>query len=93
MRKLRKPLGKTWTSLLIVVSENRRAHADSQASMSVGGDEVLVAPTAVSPGFLKMFALTEGEKNLFLWQPIIFLSQAESSRGNNLRNTKEFIQT
>lgn len=27
-------------------------------------------------------------ENLFLWQPNIFLSQAESSRGNNLRNNQ-----
>lgn len=62
MGKLRKPLGKAWTSLPIDVSGNRQAHADSQAFMSMGGDEVLVALTVVSPGFLKMFALTEGEK-------------------------------
>lgn len=61
----------------------------SEAFVGVGGDTVFIPLTAVSPGFLEMFALTEGEKNLLLWQPNIFPSQAESSRGNNLRNTKD----
>lgn len=30
--------------------------------MGVGGDEVLITLTAISPGSLEMFALTEGEK-------------------------------
>lgn len=87
-----KSLDKAWASLPIEVSGNRRVHSRLTGLVDVGGEEVLTALTAISPGFLEMFALTEGGKNLFLWQPNIFPSQAESSRGNNLSNTKEFIQ-
>lgn len=62
MGKLRKPLGKAWASPAIEVSGNRRAPAGSQVVVGVGGDEVLTALTAISPGFLELFALTEGGK-------------------------------
>lgn len=61
----------------------------SEAFVGVGEDTVFIALTAISPGFLEMFPQIEGKKNLLLWQPNIFSSQAESSRGNNLRNTED----
>lgn len=87
--KSRKPLGKVWTSLPVQVSETGGPIMSSEAFVGVGEDTVFFVLTAISPGFLGMFPQIEGEKNLLLWQPNIFPSQAESSRGNNLRNTKD----
>lgn len=36
----------------------------SEAFVGVGGDTVFIPLTAISPGFLEMFALTEGGKSV-----------------------------
>lgn len=60
--KSRKPLGKVWTSLPVLVSETGGPIVGSEAFVGVGEDTVFIALTAISPDFLEMFPQIEGKK-------------------------------
>lgn len=90
MGKLRKPLGKARASLPIEVAG--RPAADSQAFVGVGGDKVLIALTAIFPGFLEMFALTEGEKICFYGNLISSFPKLSPQEEIISEITKEFVQ-
>lgn len=59
--KSRKPLGKVWPSLPVLVSETGGPIVGSEAFVGVGEDTVFIALTAISPDFLEMFPQIEGK--------------------------------